>query len=243
MARARKSHDKGEEDAKSSKHKLEPAYSSKVGGNHLVVYADLQRESDPYARVLILNFAAKYAARAFIDALIHNDEWESCEPVGAREGIKTATGVRITMFGKVLGELLEYKMSEAEKEWSDDQMKQMVLRFKYGTHEAARKNDDTTELEDGTDETLGDNRAVKTKSKRKEPRAPKEPKAKVDKSGYVSANDIATELKVEGRIVRGILRGSGLTKPDIGWAWPKDSDELKKMRALIEKGIKEGKKK
>lgn len=242
MARARKSHDKGEEDVKSPKPKLKPAYSSRVGDNRFVVYADLQRESDPYARVLVLNFAAEYAARAFIDALIHNDEWEWVDPIGRRKCIRTTTGVRISMFGDDLAMLLEYNLSSVEKEWTDEQMKQHVLRFKYGTHEAAKRNDDTEELEDGTNETLGEGR-TKSKSKRKEPRTPKEPKVKVDKSGYVSANDIAKELKVEGRIVRGVLRGSGLTKPDIGWAWPKDSKELKEMRALIEKGLKEGKKK
>lgn len=242
MARARKSHDSSEEDVKSSKHKLKPAYASKVGGNHLVVYCDLQRESDHYARVLVLNFAAEYAARAFIDALIHNDEWEWVDPIGSRKCIKTTTGVRISMFKDDLEMLLDYKMSPAEKEWTDEQMKQSVLRFKYGTHEATKKNDDNEELEDGADETLGTGR-TKGKSKRREPRAPKEPKVKIDKSGYVSANDIAKELKVEGREVRGVLRASGLTKPDIGWAWEKGSAELKKMRALIEKGLKEGKKK
>lgn len=243
MARARKSHDSNEEDVKSSGIKLKPAYSSLVGGNKLVVYADLQRESDPYARVLVLNFAAEYAARAFINALIHNDEWEWVDPVGSRKCIRTTTGVRISMFGDDLAMLLDYKMSEAEKQWTDESMKQNVMRFKYGTHEAVKRDDDNEQLEDGTAETLGSSRTAKGKSRRKEPRAPKEPKIKVDKSGFVSANDIAKELKVEGRIVRGVLRSSGLTKPDIGWAWPKDSKELKEMRALIEKGLKEGKKK
>lgn len=242
MARARKSHDTGEEKVKSSGSKLKPAYAA-LGHNPYVVYCDLQRESDPYARVLILNFAAEYAARAFIDALIHNDEWEWIDPVGSRKCIKTTTGVRISMFRDDLEMLLDYKMNSEEKEWTDEQMKQSVLRFKYGTHEAAGKNDDNEELEDGTDETLGAGRTTKVKSRRKEPRAPKEPKVKVDKSGYVSANDIAKELKVEGREVRGVLRGSGLTKPDIGWAWAKDSKELKEMKALIEKGLKAGKKK
>lgn len=240
MARARKSHDTDEENAKSSR--LKPAYAAKVGGNHLVVYCDLQRESDPYARVLVLNFAAEYAARAFIDALIHNDEWEWVDPIGTRKCIRTTTGVRISMFKDDLEMLLNYKMSPAEKEWDDERMKQSVLRFKYGTHEGTRKSDDNEELEDGTDETLSAGR-TKIKSKRKEPRAPKEPKVKVDKSGYVSANDIAQELKVEGREVRGVLRSTGMTKPDIGWAWPKDSKELKEARKIIEKGLKDGKKK
>lgn len=242
MTRARKSHDTSEEEVKSSKHKLKPAYSSKVGGDHLVVYADLQREGDPYARVLVLKFAAEYAARAFINGLIHNDEWEWIDPIGNRKCIRTTTGVRISMFGDSLAMLLDYKMSSDEKEWTDELMKQNTLRFKYGTHEAANK-DDNQQSEDGTDETLGAGRAVTSKSKQKEPRAPKEPKVKVDKSGFVSANDIATELKVEGREVRGVLRKVGAVKPDIGWMWAKGSKELKEARAIIEKGLKAAEKK
>ena len=173
MARARKSHDTDEEDVKSSKHKLKPAYSAKVGGNHLVVYCDLQREGDPYARVLVLNFAAEYAARAFIDVLIHNDEWEWVDPIGNREALRTTTGVRISMFGDTLHQLMAYKMSSEEKEWTDDQMKQNVLRFKYGTHEGVKRGDDNEEREDGTSETLGSSGASTPKSKRREPRAPK----------------------------------------------------------------------
>lgn len=242
MARVRKSHVRDEEDVKSSRSKLKPPISAKVGGNHLVIYADLQRESDPYARVLVKMFAAEYAARAFIDALIHNDEWEHVDPIGSRKAIKTTTGVRISMFGDDLQALLDYKMNEQEREWTDEEMKQQVLRFKYGRHEGVKDSADE-ELEDGATQTPGAGGTKKTKSGRKEPRAPKEPKVKVDKSGFVSANDIAKELKVEGREVRGVLRASGLTKPDIGWAWPKDSKELKEMRALIEKGLKAGKKK
>lgn len=242
MARARKSHATNEEDVKSSRTKLKPAYSGKVGGNKFVVYADLQRESDPYARVLVLNFAAEYAARHFIDLLIHNDEWEWVDPIGSRKCIKTSTGVRISMFKDDLEMLLDYKMSEEEKTYENDQVKQSVLRFKYGTHEAAKREDDNEEQPDGADETLGDGRA-KTKSKRGTARTPKEPKVKVDKSGYVSANDIAKELKVEGREVRGALRASGMTKPDIGWMWPKDSKELKEARKTIEANLKKKSKK
>lgn len=239
MARARKSHTTREEDAKSSRGKLKPAYSGKIGGNQFVVYADLQREADPYARVLVLNFAAEYAARHFIDLLIHNDDWEWVDPIGSRKCIKTTGGVRISMFKDDLQILLDYKMNEEERGYENEQVKQSVLRFKYGIHEGAKgRDDDNEEREDGTDETLGDGGTKKTKSKRGTARTPKEPKAKVDKSGYVSANDIAKELKVEGREVRGALRASGMTKPDLGWMWLKDSKELKEARKTIETNLK-----
>jgi hypothetical protein len=240
MARTRKSHESGKEEVKSSGTKLKPAYAAS-GRDRFVVYADLQRESDPYARVLVLKFDAEYAAQHFISQLIHNDGFEWIDPIGKRKAIKTTGGVRISMFGDDLATILDYKMSEAEKAWTDEHMKQMVLRFKYGTHEAAKK-DDNEERTDGTDETLGES-TTKGKSKRGAARAPKEPKVKVDKSGYVSAIDIAKELKLEGREVRVALRASGMKKPDIGWMWPKDSKELKEARKAIEANLKKKAKK
>lgn len=243
MARARKSHDTGKEEVK-SRAKLEPAYSGKIGGNKLVVYADLQRESDPYARVLVLNFAAKYAARYFIDLLIHNDTWEWVDPIGSRQCIRTTGGVRVSMYHDDLKTLLEYKLSEDERSWEDDLIKQATLRFKYGTHEGAKaKDDDNEEHEHGSDPASSDSGATKSKSRRKEPRAPKEPKVQVDKSGYVSAIDIAKELKLEGREVRVALRSSGMKKPDIGWMWEKGSKELKEARKQIETNLKKKAKK
>lgn len=241
MVRARKSHDSGKEEVKSSRGNLKPAYSGKVGGNKLVVYADLQRETDPYARVLILNFAAEYAARYFIDLLIKDDTWEWTDPIGSRKAIRTTGGTRISMFGDDLEKLLEYKMSPDERSWEDELIKQNTLRFKYGTHEAAKK-DDNQEHAHGTTEALSDGGTKKTKSKRSEPRTPKEPKVKVDKSGFVSAIDIGKELKLEGREVRVALRASGMVKPDIGWMWPKDSKELKAARKAIEANLKKAKK-
>lgn len=235
MARARKSHGTGKEEVKPSR-KLEPSYSTLVGGNKLVVYADLQREGDPYARVLILNFAAKYAARRFIDMLIHNDEWEWVDPIGPRKAIKTTGGVRISMFGNDLETLLDYKLSDDERAWEDDLVKQNTLRFKYGKHEAVK--DDTDERHDGTAETLSDGGAKVSKSKRREPRTAKEPKVKVDKSSFVAATDIAKQFNLEGREIRGILRASDLKKPDIGWMWPKGSAELKEAEKVIKDGVK-----
>lgn len=239
MARTRKSHESGKEDVKSSRAKLEPAYAAN-GHDRYVVYADLQREGDPYARVLVLKFAAKYAARRFIDGLIHNDEWEWVDPIGSRKCIRTTGGVRISMFGDDLTMLLDYKLSEDERSWDDENMKQNTLRFKYGKHEAAK--DDKDERDDGEGETLSDGGTAKTKSRRKEPRAAKEPKAKVDKSGFVSANDIGKQLNLEGREIRVILRASDLKKPDIGWMWPKGSPELKEAEKVIKAGMKKGKK-
>ena len=44
----------------------------------------------------------------------------------------------------------------------------------------------------------------------------------------------------EGREVRGVLRALKLTKPDHGWAWPKE--EAKAIEAKIVDGLKAAKK-
>jgi hypothetical protein len=234
VRRSRKSHEAGEEKVKAPKG-LAPAFAAKVGGNPYVVYADLQREDDPTPRILILNFAAKYAARWFIMKLIHNDDWQWVDPIGSRKCILTTGGIRISMFRDDLEMLLDYQPTEAESRWEDEWTEKSVLRFKYGQHEEVRREYVVEEDQDGSS---GDSGIKKTKSKGKGPRTPKEPKVKIDKSGYVSANDIAKELKLEGREVRGILRSSDLSKPSVGWMWEKGSKELKQARAVIESGLK-----
>lgn len=233
MARTRKSHTTDEEKAK-PRSRLEPPYA-KV--NPYVIYCDLRRTGEEHARVLILTFAAKYAARFMLDKLIREDEFEECSPVGHRTGIITSSGIRITMFDNMLPELLDYKRTEAEAEWRDDHVEKMVLQFKYGRSEYA-----TEEPVEVVDEETGEVVTVeKPKKQPKQPKPPKEVKPKFDATGYVSANDLATKLKVQGREVRGVLRALNLPKPDHGWSWPKD--EAAKIEKQVIEGLKNGKKK
>ncbi len=58
---------------------------------------------------------------------------------------------------------------------------------------------------------------------------PKLKKPRADKSGKISANDIAKELGLEGREVRGVLRAMGLVKPDGGWLFDEaTADDIRK---------------
>lgn len=230
MARTRKSHTTDEEKAK-PRSRLEPPYA-KV--NPYVVYCDLRRTGEDHARVLILNFAAKYAVRFMLDKLIREDTFEECDPVGSRTGIITSSGIRITMFDNALPDLLAYERTEAEAEWRDDNVEKMVLQFKYGRSEYA-----TEEPIETVDEETGE--VVKVEKPKKQSKPPKEVKPKFDTTGFVSANDLATKLKVEGRIVRGILRALNLPKPDHGWSWPKE--EAAKIEKQVVEAIKNGKKK
>ena len=137
MARSRKSHDTDEEITKSHKG-IKPPYSGKTGGNIYVVYADLRKETDEYARVLVMNFAEKYAAKWFVLSLIGNDEWEWVDPIGTRSCLRTSLGIRLSMFNERLEALMEYEPTEAECEWSDEDKKQSIAQFKYGSVSARR---------------------------------------------------------------------------------------------------------
>lgn len=252
MARARKSHESDEEKTKT---RLEPPFGAS-GDNPYVVYCDLKRESDEYARVLILNFKAKYAARFMLSRLIMSDEWEWVDPIGGRKCIKTSSGVRVSMFGDDLAMLLDYEPTGAEAEWRDQGVEQNVLRFKYGSHDGMKKNDpipDSSAVDDDADPAerhsdraeLSNDRRGQLKPKR-EDRPKREPRDKPDTVGHVSANDIAKELKVEGREVRAVLRSLKLEKPEHGWSWPKEqADRIRTqiVAALHEPKEKKGKKK
>lgn len=236
MARARKSHAPDEEKTKT---RLEPAFGS-CGDNPYVIYCDLTRDGEEHSRVLVKNFKAKYAAKFMLNKLIRDDTWEECDPVGGRKGIITASGIRITMFGDDLFMLLDYEPTGAELEWRDEQTEKHVLQFKYGSSEYAKpkaENDD--EPEDLDPDLPKHAPAAREARKEKRENVVKEKKPKIDTSGMVSANDIAKELKVEGREVRGVLRSMKLEKPAHGWAWSKD--EAAKIKEKVSVALKEGK--
>lgn len=237
MAR-RKSHLPDEEETKVTKGRLKPAYSDKVGGNKYVIYADTRKQDEDTPRVVVRSFLAEYAARNFIDKLIGSASWQHHDPIGTRKCILTTEGVRISMFGDHLDELLAYEMSPEEAAWSDDQSNQSAMMLKYGQNFEAKKAVDVEEIVE--DEETGETKVVKVK-KKKEKKEKAEKKPKIDKSGSVTAQALAEKLKIEARIFRGALRALGLPKPEGGWHWPKDeADEIEKK---VAKKLKEQKKK
>jgi hypothetical protein len=225
-SRIRKRH---KEEMKPLRNGLEPPHGQ-PGKNPYVIYADYRRDDMEFPKVLILNFAAKYAAKFFLDKLIAGDTWEECDPVGNRRGIHTATGIRITMFDDELWGLLDYEPTELEAEWADDQVERDVQRFKYGRAEVRDGDPDVSRTEWGNDQDPPKGRRNKSK------REPKPERPKIDKTGLVSANDIAKELEVEGREVRQVLRALKLEKPAGGWLFDKKTAE--EIRTKVKKGLK-----
>jgi hypothetical protein len=239
MARARKSHKSDEENTKATRSGLKPAYGQ-VGANPYVIYVAYRPEDVENPKILILNFAQKYSAKFFLDQLIAGDDYEWIDPVGpkdiGRRRIKTSFGLEISMYGDDLKVLLEYELRGEEAAWEDDQVRKHVARLKYGRTTEDRKRIDHVEDPDAPEEER-----VKGKKHKKEKKPKKEKKEKIDKTNLISANDIAKELEVEGREVRGVLRALKLVKPEGGWLFDKKTAD--EIREKVKKGLKEAKKK
>lgn len=244
MARTRKSHVADEEKAKTRRSRLEPAYSARVDGHRYVIYCTWKKEGEEYERCLILKFLAAYAAHHFVSKMIGNDEvtWDKWNDRDAM--IVLSSGIRIRAANDQMKEITNYEPTDEEAEWRDDSVIKSVNQFKYGRregddHDGPRDHKNTrrksvsreergNNVQSGTD----DRRGEKKVSKRSE-------RPSIDTSGYVSANDIAKQLGVLGREVRGYLRAV-MTKPEHGWSWPKaEADKIKKQ---VENGLKEMKK-
>lgn len=231
MARRKKSSETGKEIAK-TRNSLEPAYSGKAGGNKHVIYADVGKEGEKHRRVIVLSFLADYAARRFIDVIIGKDTYEWVKPIGGRFCIETESKIRISMYGEdALKRLLDLELSEDELAWRDPRMEESALRLKFGATWEPEKKVIETELV--ADEETGELVEVK-KKKKKEPKEKKEKKPKIDKTGMVTATELAAKLKIEPRIFRGALRALGLPKPEGGWMW-----EKKAAKEITEKVTKQ----
>ena len=138
------------------------------------------------------------------------------------------------MFNEEIWDLLEYNPTQAEAEWHDAQVETHVRRFKYGVSAEDRPSRVSVDTPEG-----GTNQDEAPRKKLK--REKKEPKPKIDKTGMVSATDIAKELGVEGKDVRVVLRAMKLEKPQGGWLFDKKTAE--DIREKVRKGLKEQAKK
>jgi len=219
---ARKSHRTDEEKSKEQRGPLQYPY---------VVYASYNPgETYETMRWLILKFMSPQAARGHINALIGDDEWEfGVTTVLEYPSVITSRGVQITfrnqaMLDEVMG--LDFEDQHMSSEVS-------YFKFRRTTERVAPKDED-----DDLPKTAKAARV--SRAEKREPKEPKAPREKVDRSGMVSANDIAAELKVEGREVRAVLRAMKLEKPAGGWWFDKKTAEA--IRDKVRAGLKAKKK-
>lgn len=243
MARSRKSHTDDKEETKSRRGP--PSYP-------YVVYASWAPEGPESMRWLILKFQTPMGARNMIESLKKN-LW------GGSYELKTTAsmnwhymqfenGMKISLrdneqYTEVMGIDYDPSISYVPVE---------VQQFKYGSSFESHKAAGSRHY-DGDDETESDRkesaRANRRSSKRsvgaKNPSDRKERKVlserpKRDRTGLISANDIATELGVLGRDVRGVLRQLKMVKPEGGWLFTKDEAET--IRKQVKENLKKKKK-
>lgn len=265
MARARKSHKVDEEKAKSSSG-IEPPYSPRVDGHRYVIYVMWRKNGEETSRVLVWKFLATYAAQWFVKKIVLSEEyiWRTWE-FDSSDMIETSSGITIRAHKAQMKEIMEYEPNELERGWSDDQLLKSILRFKYGADEFRRHIDQDRSSEDGDDgkefpgsrtgsdelsgkgpgNSTGQLDRPKQGGARRASREPKLPKdigrVRTDTSGFISANDVAKSLGVEGREVRAALRALKAEKPSHGWSWPKK--EAEGIEIQVKKFLKEAKKK
>lgn len=220
---ARKSHRSDEEKSKVLRGPTQYPY---------VVYASYNPgETYETMRWLILKFIDAEAARGHINALIGNDEWEfGVTTVLEYPSIITSRGIQITFRNQaILDEVMEL-------DYDEQRMTPDVQYFKF--RQVSERRIPTEDEDDDLPKSAKAARA--SRAEKREKREPKAPREKVDRSGMVSANDIAAELKVEGREVRGVLRAMKLEKPAGGWFFTKDKAEA--IRDKVRAGLKAKKK-
>lgn len=163
-------------------------------------------------------FATTYAARKYLDILLEDDDVSRIRGVtGEEDTIVTNTG--LTVRCSEIDEIIKHKYSSNEEKWEMGEPDATnAMRFRSSGHVQAE-----TSVGSGDNDSKSETSKVVREKKVKTPRPSKE--------GLISIGDIATELKMEPRDCRAILRDKKIAKPDVGWAWNKE--EVDKIKQII----------
>lgn len=163
-------------------------------------------------KFMFQHFAAAYAAKSFLDFIIDGQSYRWLRD----DEILLDDGTRIRGERKNdLEEALEFEHSDATAQWEPPMPYPMYWNGFKGN---VRDTDDAQP------------RATPVAvTKKKEPVAKKEKVARPD--GLVSIGDIASELNVAPRVLRGILRSEKISKPAHGWAW--NASEAEKIKSKL----------
>lgn len=175
---------------------------------------NLERNTRSY-----LNFAAAYSAKKFLEAFTEGRE-HSFEDLSKEDFEVRCCGadprdcslvvedcVVISWAGTgTMRDLLNHKYTREEEAW--------VLPEPYPQHILRALG----QLTRGTPRV----------SKRE---ARKEAKVRMSKEGFTSIAEICTEMKLDPREARSLLRRKKVEKTELGWAWPADS--IGKIKSLL----------
>lgn len=218
MARRRtiKTTSTDEEVVVTKKNELEPAWpSSPTRPPKYVLYIFLDNKFNS-----ALNAVAKYAAKKLLDALLDGFDYEL---IGDHR-IETTDGHMLIRCEQGAKMLMEYKYTAAEKEWElPKPYPNVINQIRTGRY---RRDDDP--MVDAAQLPKEKKERVKKEVKERTPR--------VSREGLVSIGDICTELGIDPRDARKVLRAKKMEKPDAGWAWA--TKEAAEVKAMIKKELK-----
>lgn len=177
----------------------------------------LRSEWPDTGQMQLRTFRGLWGAKLFYDFLT---DFKQVRWLSDTKLVVNETGLVIS--SPELEQIVEYKLKKDEEtyQWPEPFHSEMTA-FKNRTSVKSMK---------------GNDRQLPDSEKRKSPKEKKERVPRPSKDGLISIGDIATELKIEPRIARGILRTTKTPKPDAGWAW--SQAEVEAIKALIKKGLK-----
>lgn len=174
-----------------------------------VMYARGHRPPDIYPRCWVPIFFDPSHARVWLMRMIGKDSYQRDGNVLSFEDGTTITAER-----------LDEVLSAEETNWQlTNKDSYDCLRFRRGSWEEDHSQANVEVITDESGE-------VKPK---KEAKPPKPEKPKIP-DGYIKITDWATKWGMNPMHARQALRGSGLQKPEFGWAFdPKDEKKIKKI--------------
>lgn len=176
-----------------------------------VLYFRGHRPPDVNSRIWVPIYWDPGYAHAVIRKFIGNAEVE-------RDGnVLTITDTPFT----ITCEQLEDVLSSTETLVSDEDAR-TALRFKLGTWEEDHSKQEV--------EVVEDDGTVTVKVEKVKPPKPEKPKKAAKPDNFITISDWAKKWGIEPSEARAMMRGSGLTKPEYGWAFdPKDEKKIKKI--------------
>lgn len=188
----------------------DPYGSSPKHAGKYVLYVTRHRDESG-TQVIVMNFAAPYAARKFLDVLFEGDglNWDDECTVRSETGIVVST----RWWPKRMKECVEHEYSIAELAWDLDKLyHDAARRFRYGEQPRELSPEQTEP---------------------RRARAPSGPRASRD--GLVPIADVALQLNVTPRECRAALRKLKIEKPAAGWAFK--ADEVDAIRDRIKSAL------
>jgi len=184
-------------------------------------------------RFMMLSFHAAYAAKHFINTLLHGLTFKQI----SNDVIRADNGLTIKgEWRDCLNEVLEHKLTENELKWrAPEPYPYYWARFLGKRELPALDYMMPPQLMTG-----GEQREARPVVVKRRERTQEEKKtvvrAKIKGGDYITIGQIADELKTQPRVLRGILRDLKQPKPEHGWAWP--PSEAEKIKSKLKSRLR-----